>query len=504
LGNGINGSTFQRYVFKEYDSYKIINRMGTIKMKKKFYERMRRLITLSICSLVIALVFSGAIAQSGTISGNEQTKNNTSIPSKTPLPYFLNFFIRDWNWWDKKPDMFCIPDGNIGIGTMNPLAKLDVFGNIAINGEEIINESGVWVGDPTGLQGPQGPPGDSRWGLNGDNIYYNNGSVGIGTASPLSKFQITDGSVLFDGETGGTPVSGGGTRLMWIPSKSAFRVGSTFGNLWDDVNIGSHSIAMGFATKANQYGSTAMGAYTTASSVLATAMGEYTTATGYGSTTMGVESVAHGFASIAMGFNTVASGWASTAMGQWTNANGDSSTALGTDTVANGACSTAIGSSIIVNGNYSVGIGLNNQWPFYQVDQSNILSILGGNVGIGTIHPDATLEVSGTMKVFGEWQDDLTYDTVYQAETDGFVSALLYGQMSGAIGQIIGFTDSSASPTTIRGYASMDYGTNTSMEPYNSFLMPVKKDEYWKIYFQENMANYCGVTISWIPLGTEI
>jgi len=157
LGNGINGSTFQRYVFKEYDSYKIINRMGTIKMKKKFYERMRRLITLSICSLVIALVFSGAIAQSGTISGNEQTKNNTSIPSKTPLPYFLNFFIRDWNWWDKKPDMFCIPDGNIGIGTMNPLAKLDVFGNIAINGEEIINESGVWVGDPPVYKDPKDP-----------------------------------------------------------------------------------------------------------------------------------------------------------------------------------------------------------------------------------------------------------------------------------------------------------------------------------------------------------
>ena len=357
--------------------------------------------------MVIAVVFSGAIAQSGTTSGNEQTKNNTPLPSKTPVPFFLNFFIHDWNWWDKKPDMFSIPDGNIGLGTMNPLAKLDVFGNIAINGKEIINESGVWVGDPTGLQGPQGPPGDSRWGLNGDNIYYTNGSVSIGTASPLSKFQITDGAVLFDGETGGTPVSGGGTRLMWIPSKSAFRVGSTFGNLWDDVNIGLHSIEMGFATKANQYGSTAMGAYTTASGVLATAMGEYTTATGYGSTTMGVESV------------------------------------------ANGTCSIAMDSIIIVNGNYSVGIGLNNQWPFYQVDQSNILSILGGNVGIGTTHPDATLEVNGTMKVFGEWQDDLTYDTVYQAETDGFVSALIYGQVSGAIGQITGYTDSITSPTTI-------------------------------------------------------
>ncbi len=457
---------------------------------------------MGICSILFAVVFSGAIVRSGNTQSNEQTKNNNQIPLKTPFPFFLKFFIHDWNWWDNKPNMFSIPDGNIGLGTMNPRAKLDVFGNIAINGMEIINESGVWVGNPTGLQGPQGPPGDSRWGLNGSNIYYTNGYVGIGTASPLAKFQINHGAVLFNGENGSTPVSGGGIRLMWIPSKAAFRAGGTYGNLWDDANIGSHSIALGFGTKASEYGTTAMGAYTTASGILATAMGEYTIATGYGSTTMGVESIANGFASTAMGFNTKATGWASTAMGQWTNANGNYSSALGADTVANGTCSIAMGSSIIVNGNYSVGIGLNNQWPFYQVDQSNVLSIMGGNVGIGTTHPDATLEVNGTMKVFGEWQDDLTYDTIYQAGTDGFVSALIYGQVSGAIGQIIGYTDSMTSPATIRGYASIDYGSGSSLIPYNSFLMPVKKGEYWKVYFHENLSNYCGLTISWIPLGT--
>lgn len=53
-------------------------------------------------------------------------------------------------------------DGKVGIGTADPNATLDVWGNIGINGISIINSSGQWVGDTTGLvgsEGPQGPPG---------------------------------------------------------------------------------------------------------------------------------------------------------------------------------------------------------------------------------------------------------------------------------------------------------------------------------------------------------
>lgn len=48
-----------------------------------------------------------------------------------------------------------------------------------------------------------------------------------------------------------TPVSGAGTRLMWIPSRSAFRVGTVDGAQWDANNIGMHSIAMGSNTTAS-------------------------------------------------------------------------------------------------------------------------------------------------------------------------------------------------------------------------------------------------------------
>lgn len=50
-------------------------------------------------------------------------------------------------------------NGNIGIGTTNPLAKLDVKGSIAIDGTNVIDSTGKWVGSPTGLVGPQGPAG---------------------------------------------------------------------------------------------------------------------------------------------------------------------------------------------------------------------------------------------------------------------------------------------------------------------------------------------------------
>ncbi len=47
----------------------------------------------------------------------------------------------------------------VGIGTLTPNATLDVAGAVAVNGTEVINEAGQWVGDATNLVGPQGVPG---------------------------------------------------------------------------------------------------------------------------------------------------------------------------------------------------------------------------------------------------------------------------------------------------------------------------------------------------------
>ena len=58
-----------------------------------------------------------------------------------------------------------------------------------------------------------------------------------------------DKGALFIGEfgvTGVIPATGAGTRMMWYPTKAAFRVGYVDGTQWDDGNIGDYSTALAF------------------------------------------------------------------------------------------------------------------------------------------------------------------------------------------------------------------------------------------------------------------
>jgi hypothetical protein len=54
----------------------------------------------------------------------------------------------------------CAGGGRVGIGTTNPMASLDLSGSLAIGGDIVVNATGEWVGDPTGLVGPKGDKGD--------------------------------------------------------------------------------------------------------------------------------------------------------------------------------------------------------------------------------------------------------------------------------------------------------------------------------------------------------
>ena len=47
----------------------------------------------------------------------------------------------------------------------------------------------------------------------------------------------------------------------------------------------------------------------------------------------------------------------------------------------------------LVDGDYSIGFGLDNT-P-YTINPNNVMSIMGGNVGIGTTNPQQKLHVSG-------------------------------------------------------------------------------------------------------------
>ena len=170
-----------------------------------------------------------------------------------------------------------------------------------------------------------------------------------------------------------SPTNGNGTRLMWIPSRSAFRAGSVAEGYksWDADSIGLFSFAAGYNSKAKGFNATALGGYTQATGYYATALGGGGIASGEFSLATGLNSRASGTASTAGGINTVASGNASTALGvgskaigkssmalgNYVESTGDSSTAFGTRTLASGIYSTALGYKSAAAGNSSVSMG---------------------------------------------------------------------------------------------------------------------------------------------------
>ena len=123
------------------------------------------------------------------------------------------------------------------------------------------------------------------------------------------------------------------------------------------------------------------------------------------------------------------------------------------------------------------------------------LTISVGNVGIGTPAPSATLEVKGTMKIFGAWQSR-SNNTVYQAETDGFVIA----SVSSANGtpRVEGYTDASNPPSILRVIDGVWAGGGSTEA--GDISLPVLKGDYWKVVITDSGYPQTNL-IWWMPLG---
>ncbi len=175
-------------------------------------------------------------------------------------------------------------------------------------------------------------------------------NVGIGTLNPLARLHVIDSNVIFSAPqilvaptSFSLPINGPGTRFMWIPTKGAIRGGFVANSNWDADSIGLFSAAFGANTLALGSSSFAMGTGTRAYGGDAVALGNATRAFGNYAIALGENTTANGNRSSSMGRFTIANGEASLAAGIFTNANGNYSTSLGSNTHANSFSSLAIG-----------------------------------------------------------------------------------------------------------------------------------------------------------------
>lgn len=208
---------------------------------------------------------------------------------------------------------------------------------------------------------PQAGSTSNYWSLTGaaGNEIKNTNSGGFWTSDQFSFDYQSDNQ----SHPPTAPASGAGTRLMWIPSRSAFRVGSLTdfrSTDWDAINIGLFSTALGIDVKASGLGSNAIGSNTTASGKLSTAIGSDLIASGNASTAFGTSNTASGAYSTALGGFNLSSGYSSTASGSFTVASGSGSFTTGEGTVAGGQGSLATGTYSYASGYNAIAAGNRN------------------------------------------------------------------------------------------------------------------------------------------------
>jgi len=89
----------------------------------------------------LTLLIATAIFPAISSINNEDVQNDKPIETYKPviLPFFLSLFNGDWDYWTGSPNLFAIPEGNVGIGTDHPGEKLDVMGTVQMTGFKMPN-----------------------------------------------------------------------------------------------------------------------------------------------------------------------------------------------------------------------------------------------------------------------------------------------------------------------------------------------------------------------------
>ncbi|MEL6675782.1 MAG: tail fiber domain-containing protein [Bacteroidota bacterium] len=258
--------------------------------------------------------------------------------------------------------------GNLPQPEVRKLRGREVSSNAPNVGEILKWGGSAWVPakDETSIQ---------LWDQSGSSgIYYPNGSVGIGLSSPSAGLHVSvSEEVLF-----GSSLTGSGPKLMWVPTRSAFRAGEVapgiYASYWDADSLGQYSAGFGYRTRAKGLASWVAG-------YQSQALGNYSAAIGHGV-------IANAPYAIALNRSTKAEGLGAFAAGYLTKATGVYAAALGRSTKAQAFGSLAVG-------RYNVGGGNANSWI-----TSNTDPVFEVGIGSSQIPANAlTVYKAGLVKV---------------------------------------------------------------------------------------------------------
>lgn len=255
-----------------------------------------------------------------------------------------------------------LKNGNSGFGTALPQARLHVVGSIRmVDGNQAAGH--VLVSDANGTASWASAASVASGTLD---QAYDSGGPGIGRTITADAGAVTiagtDGLVSTgtNTNTGALAPSGAGLRMVWNPSKGAFRAGRVGGAQWDPANIGLYSSAWGENTLASGAYATAWGWTNSASDNYATAWGELNTASGEYATVWGEDNTAQGLRSTVWGSLNSATGESATMWGRENTASQLRSTAWGQSNTADATDATAWGTGNTAQGEQATAWGANN------------------------------------------------------------------------------------------------------------------------------------------------